>query len=494
MSSTQGSTNIVVDLRFQASHHPDSTALVHCGQAYSFRALNEAVNQAAAALHGLGIRQGDVVALSFKSELMYALTILANASLGATSMCISPASTPFQRASYAGQAKCNRFLADAALTDEPALPWQTMALGDLLRAPTTDSPFDASPQAPLLLAIGSGSTGEKKLMAISHAAMSSRCQSVMDDPVLQPCTRLLCLSGLAFISVINRLFNAIRAGITFVLQDDSVNDVFTFVEKHRVTALIVSVYHLEAMLIQAKGNRSPYVRNEVKAIRCVGSLLSEDLKRRVHDQLNPHIINSYATNESGVVCRTSLPAEFNGLPGVGRPLDHIQLQVVDTKGKVLGPGQRGLVRIASAGLIDGYLYNEEATRKAFKDGWFYPGDVGELTPQGHLLYHGRVDRMMILNGVNIFPSEIELALTAHPWVSDCIAFPVKDPVAQDVPVCAVALKPGAPTQEAELLRHAANLLGFSRPRRVFILPHMPKTVEGKIELPKVIAMVTAQLG
>src|SRR5258707_10825094 len=101
----------------------------------------------------------------------------------------------------------------------------------------------------------------------------------------------------------------------------------------------------------------------------------------------------------------------------------------------------------------------------FRGGWFYPGALASCTAEGVLLFHGRADDMMIFNGNNIYPREVEVALEAHPAVLEAAAFPWRSPVHQDIPVAAVVAK--ATVDEKELVAFCRRSLGARSPRRVF---------------------------
>lgn len=486
--------NIIFYLQQQARSNPNCIALVNGKDLITYRKLFELAMKAAAFFANIGVKPSDVVVLSFRDELFYALSIFALASLGSTTLCV-PISTPgHKKYQYIQQAKCSRFFTDGKFELKGDVQWEIINLTHFYTFSAKSFSFVERPSAHLMLAIGSGSTGLNKLMPISHQAMIERCEMAIDDPVLQPNSRLLCMSSLAYISVANRLFNAIRSSTTFVLLESRNDDIFEFIRKNSVNTLVLSVFHLEELLRKSHSNSLNYFQKHIQAIRCVGSLLSEDLKRRVFENLNENIVNSYATNETGVISRTSLPIKFDGLPNVGFPLSGVKVEVVDATDRVLDFGKRGYIRISTPGLIDQYLYNEIATKKAFREGgWFYPGDIGEFNSNGSLLFHGRSDRMMIHNGINIFPVEIEETLTSHPAVLDCVAFPIKDTESQDIPVCAVSLKSSSHPSEEELIQWSVERLGISYPRRIFILETIPKTIEGKIQLLEVLDIVRSRI-
>ena len=79
--------------------------------------------------------------------------------------------------------------------------------------------------------------------------------------------------------------------------------------------------------------------------------------------------------------------------------------------------------------------NDTVASSAFRDGWFYPQDLRSRIQDGPLVFHGRVDDMMILNGINIFPAAIEDVLEGHPDVREAVAYPVKSRVHGDSSGC-----------------------------------------------------------
>jgi D-alanine-D-alanine ligase-like ATP-grasp enzyme len=177
---------------------------------------------------------------------------------------------------------------------------------------------------------------------------------------------------------------------------------------------------------------------------------------------------------------------------VGHPHPGFELQVVDAKDRPLPAGEAGLVRIRSATGIDGYLNDPIATAEAFRDGWFYPGDLGRLAAGGQLIHLGRADDLMIMNGINIYPAEIEQTLLIHPAVRDAAAMPIRHPVHQDVPVAVVSLHPGADAAAQDLLRFVHDRIGAHALHQIFILEEIPRNEQGKPRRDDIRAQIAAR--
>jgi acyl-CoA synthetase (AMP-forming)/AMP-acid ligase II len=154
--------------------------------------------------------------------------------------------------------------------------------------------------------------------------------------------------------------------------------------------------------------------------------------------------------------------------------------VVDEQGAPRPPDEIGQVRIRSGVMVNGYVGDPIATARHFRDGWFYPGDMGSFTRDGVLRYHGRKDDMMVLNGINIFPAEIERTLEEHPAVKHAAAFPLESPVYGDIPVAVVELNGTMRVDESSLAAYAREQLGARAPRKVVIVDALPRNAAGKV--------------
>jgi acyl-coenzyme A synthetase/AMP-(fatty) acid ligase len=144
-------------------------------------------------------------------------------------------------------------------------------------------------------------------------------------------------------------------------------------------------------------------------------------------------------------------------------------------------------------MVHGYLNDDRATRAAFKDGWFYPGDLGAIMADGQLIHLGRSDQMMIMNGINIYPAEIERALGLHPAVRDVAALALRSDIHQEIPICAVTVDPTQPIAARALQQFAFDHLGSRGPKAVVILEALPRNAQGKLIRPQLAKAVLAVL-
>jgi D-alanine-D-alanine ligase-like ATP-grasp enzyme len=223
------------------------------------------------------------------------------------------------------------------------------------------------------------------------------------------------------------------------------------------------------------------------------SIVREKLRRDVLERLCSDFRVTYGANETWNTTVTD-PGECLRYEGtVGRPAPGVEIQIVDKAAQPVRAGDVGFIQIRSASVVDSYLDDDAASERAFRNGWFMPGDLGRITEDGHLIFCGRADDMMIFNGINIYPIEIEQCLLSNPAVADAMAMPLKHHIHQDIPVCAVVLHINTRTTRDELAAFSRQRLGARAPHFIAILETIPRNQQGKPQRAELMRLVEAQL-
>ena len=142
---------------------------------------------------------------------------------------------------------------------------------------------------------------------------------------------------------------------------------------------------------------------------------------------------------------------------------------------------QGEVAMRGNAVMKGYYRNPDATREAFRGGWFRSGDIAVVHPDGYLQIADRAKDIIISGGENVSSVEVEGALMHHDAVHLCAVVAKPDETWGEVPCAFVELKPGAQASEAELIAFVrARLAGFKTPKSV-VFGELPKTSTGKIQ-------------
>ncbi len=210
-----------------------------------------------------------------------------------------------------------------------------------------------------------------------------------------------------------------------------------------------------------------------------GASLPASLAREARMRLSPDIQINYGTTEAGRA--TVGPAErLDTTPGsVGWPVPGAVVEVVTAEGQRAPDGEQGEVRIRSDRVMGPYIDDPEASAAVFRDGWFYPGDLGRRLPDGSFVIDGRTDERMNFGGVKVLPNLLENALLEHPEVRDAAAFSAPD--AEGVEHCWMAVSPAGEVTRESLMRRLRQS-GIQLPSIRFAWSEtIPRSDMGKID-------------
>jgi long-chain acyl-CoA synthetase len=147
----------------------------------------------------------------------------------------------------------------------------------------------------------------------------------------------------------------------------------------------------------------------------------------------------------------------------------------------VAPGEVGEIVIRGHNVMAGYWGKPEATAEAIPDGWFRTGDLARVDDDGYYFIVDRKKEMIIRGGYNVYPREIEEALHEHPAVAEVAVIGMPHPELGEEVGAAVALKPGTTATAAELQQFVKDrVAAYKYPRRVWLVPSLPKGPTGKI--------------
>jgi acyl-coenzyme A synthetase/AMP-(fatty) acid ligase len=224
-----------------------------------------------------------------------------------------------------------------------------------------------------------------------------------------------------------------------------------------------------------------------------GDKVPAELEREFTHLTGFPIRESYGMTEVGCAT-TNPPSGVNKLGSIGRPGPGYDLSIRDEAGVELSVGGEGRLWVRSPGNMVGYWDNLPATAQTIRDGWLDTGDVMRVDPDEYLWFCGRKKQIIIHDGSNICPQEVEEALLEHPSVLSAGVVGVHDLVHGEIVRAYVALKPGvAPPTSQELIRFARERVGYKAPEEVAFLDEMPVNPTGKVDRIALKAMAEARL-
>jgi fatty-acyl-CoA synthase len=210
-----------------------------------------------------------------------------------------------------------------------------------------------------------------------------------------------------------------------------------------------------------------------------------ETKRRIMEMFpNSGLYELYGSTEAGWVTMLHPEEQFDHLGTVGREVvGAAPIRLLNDVGEDVPDGEPGELFSASPYQFDGYWNLPEKTAEATRGAYLSVGDIAVRDPEGFIRLMDRKKNMIISGGENVYPSEVEQALMAHPDVRDVAVFGMSDPKWGERVVAAVVARDGAAPEAATLIDWTrGRLAGFKRPRDVFFLTaeQMPRNATGKI--------------
>lgn len=476
--------NVADLLSRQAAATPQATAVIRGDLRLTYEGFESLVWGLCRHLRDNGLRAGETVGLHLDDPLLHLAAILALARSGLISVAVAVEGAGID----GGIRILARTGASRMIEADRSLDWGLpgpIALDPDCLLALASAPDDALRSAEhdglLHYKTSSGTTGDPKIVAATHSGMIASIEREISAIGYPPGERYLTPVSLRFDGPRRRYLACLASGATAVLPFGGVGPdaLFETIDRHDVrhfSCVPSQAYELAAALRPGR-QRFPQMR----CLRLSAGPSDAPLHRLLRERLTSKILVSYGCTELGPM--TVAPPELvASLPQtVGRPMPGIELQIVSTDDRPLSPGAVGLIRVRAEGMPQAYHDDAEATAKFFRNGWFYPGDLGRTNDEGLLFHMGRADGMMVMNGINIYPAEIEQAMLSHPAVRDAVAMPLKHRVANDVPVCGVVLNEGENLSERQLLAFAHGKLGSHRPRRIAVLDGIPRNEHGKVQ-------------
>ena len=215
------------------------------------------------------------------------------------------------------------------------------------------------------------------------------------------------------------------------------------------------------------------------------------IRRTIEAFPGVELIHSYGLTETSPILTTlGWEQHLAGLEGgerlrsVGRPLVGVELRITDDDGNDVPAGEAGEVAVRAPNVSPGYLDRPEETAAVFRGGWFYTGDVGRLDAEGYLYLFDRKKDVIITGGENVWSTEVEAALYAHPEVVEAAVIGVPDETWGEALLAVVVPAPDSELDAGNgaeiLMAHCRERIGgYKVPRRYRFVDALPEERDGK---------------
>lgn len=351
-------------------------------------------------------------------------------------------------------------------------------------APTLRSgPGQPAPSEPSVAVVKftSGSTGLPKGIPLHPENLAAEASNVLATLGLTPEDRILAavpvFHSYGFdLGILPMLFG----GCALELRENFVPRQIWLEIENTKTTVYLGVPSMYRLLLETPPSRPPDLSAVRYLLSCTAPL-HPDLISAFYERFGAPICQHYGSSETGAVANHVPTAVLSRLKAVGKALHGVEVRIADEEGAPCSPGREGEVVVRSSAAAREYLFGGPADRDVFRGGAFFTGDRGLIDSEGFLEIRGRVDDVINVGGLKVYPVEVVEVLERIPSVREAAVVEARAPSGEAFVYAAVALR-GAATEEELLEICRRHLAPHKVPRRIDIRSELPRGPSGKIRL------------
>lgn len=491
----------------RAGETPNDAFLTSPAESLTWEQLEGSVGRWAGALHSLGLRSGDRVASLMPNQPELLIHYLACLRSGVVAVPLNYRYTGAQVEHGLAVSGANVLIVheerfSEVVEDDPS---QTDSInviryrdvpaedGDFHRLAVDSSVPDVSPAPendPAFIFFTSGSTGPAKGVTHTRRSVNALAASAMGAIELTGDDIFLPASSMSHIGAFLWSMASIVAGARVVVATSvDGSTILSLLREYRPTVLAMIPAALSALVRDHGATADDF--SSVRLMRSGADHVPEFLETEFAALTGLQIDEGYGMTEVGLA--TLSPPSGVIKPGsIGKACPGFAISLRDGDGQEVPIGEVGEVWLRSPGVTSGYWQDRVATAELMADGWVNSGDLARHDADGYLWFFGRSKQIIVHDGSNISPGEVEDALSTHEAVTSVGVVGVNDVFHGEDVRAYVVLAPGHEGTSAEtLIRHARALVGYRAPESIVFVDEVPLNPTGKVDREGLKAMAEA---
>ena len=482
--------NLTTAFVASAEQNAKKTAVFWGDSEYSYERLRTQSCWLAARLQeDFGVRPHDRVGLWLKNCPEFITAIFGVLQAGGVVVPINNFLKPAEVTYILSDAGAKVLIAEAVTADEQAqlaakLPelkfFKIEELANAPALPTVEPGSARRTESDLAFIIyTSGTTGRPKGAMLSHGNLLCNVAS---------CRQVLEAVALDRFVVLLPMFHSFMLCVGVMLPMTTGCSVVLIQSLHPAKNVIQEIICRQATILPAipqffRALANAHVPADIPLRICISGAapLPVEILKEFNGKFPIPLIEGYGLSEaSPVVAMNPIKGPWKA-SSIGVPVPGVEVTVQSDSGEILPPDQVGEICVRGGNVMQGYWNQPEETARALRDGWLLTGDVGYRDRDGYFFITDRKKDMLLVNGINVYPREIEEVIYQFAGVKEAAVVGQPDPRKGEQPVAFVALNEGV-TLDAKALLHfiRSKLADYKVPRRVTILPALPRNATGKI--------------
>ena len=485
-----------------AARLPDKPALIFRDRPITYAELDRRANLTAAALHDLGVRPGDRVALLLGNVPEFVYAFYGALRAGAIVAPLNPQLTPEEVGYILADAGARVVVCEMgtlatvlAVRDRlgdlehvlvvggPPAPKGTQSLEVLLEHAGEPPVLANAPGDVAVLAYTSGTTASPKGAMLSHRNLLANLEQMGGVPMLAEAENdvVLLVLPLFHIYAMNVILGlTMKVGATAALVERfDPQETLDLVSRHGCTIVFGAPPMFYSWL-----SLPPASRPDLSSVRLAVSgaaRLPGEVLEGFRERFGITIWEGYGLTETAPALTSNALGDAAKPNSIGLPLPGVELRLLDEHDEEVFEDDTGEIVVRGPNLFAGYWNRPEDTERVIRDGWFHTGDIAYRDEAGYLFIVDRKKDLIIVSGFNVFPKEVEDAIVGHPAVAEAAVYGIPDERTGEAVKASVVLEPGASLTSEALLDHVGHTLArFKQPKQIEFLDQLPKLPTGKV--------------
>ncbi|MDR4498070.1 MAG: acyl--CoA ligase [Candidatus Scalindua sp.] len=483
-------------LRSSVYKYSDETAIIYKDTKLSYQDLQDKVSRFSQGLISLGLRPNDKIAIMLSNCPEFFISFFAVARIGAI---IVPLNIHFKENEI--ELYISDFRVKAIITDGSKVPLckKIMAKRDMNIVLITrnkidgvqslgqiveenqpiQEEFNIENKQDVMYQFSSGSTGNSKRIARTHYNLVREAENLTETVGLSNKDKVLSVVPLFHTYGLgNCLLAPVYAGGRIVILEEFRPRVVIGILQKEAITYFPAVPFMYGILAETLLDKEE-VFSSLRLCISAGAPLPRTIFEKFHDKYHIYIRQQYGSTEMGAVA-INIDQNISDLAdSVGLPLRNVEVEIFNEDGHKIKDGNIGEIAVKSPAMTKEYFDSEALTKKCFKDGYFFTGDLGKKDGKGHLYITGRQKIFINTATHKVDPTEIENHLSTHPKISEVVVVGVRSQYGDEI-VKAVIV-PRSDCEEEEIINHCiGKIADFKLPRIIEFRKEIPRSPLGKV--------------